>query len=260
MRHVLAALVLPAVILAVAPAPASATPLMFTPQAAGTICRQAVAAAERSTGIPAQLLAAIARVESGRRDPVTGRMAPWPWTINAEGVGHFYDTEAQAIAAVRDLQARGVRSIDVGCMQVNLMHHPDAFASLEQAFDPFSNAAYAARFLSQLKAQTGNWEQAAAAYHSQTPEIGADYQRQVMAVWPEEIQAASANPAPGLLAGGRLFPPGPGAVMLSNGADRARIIPLQPLPGGSLPPTRGLAAYRRAPIALASRISIRPGS
>jgi hypothetical protein len=260
MRRVLAALVLPAVMGAVMPAPASATPLSFMSQAAGTICRQAVAAAERSAGIPAQLLAAIARVESGRRDPVTGRMGPWPWTINAEGIGHFYETEAEAIAAVRDLQARGVHSIDVGCMQVNLMHHPDAFGSLEQAFDPFANAAYAARFLSQLKAQTGNWEQAAAAYHSQTPEIGADYQRQVMAVWPEEIEAAAANPPSGMLTGGRFFPPGPGAIMLSNGADRARIIPLQPVAGGSLPPARGLAAYRRAPISLAARMPARSGS
>ena len=35
-------------------------------------------------------------------------MGPWPWTINAEGVGSFYETKAAAIAAVRDLQARGL--------------------------------------------------------------------------------------------------------------------------------------------------------
>ena len=75
---------------------------------------------------------------------------PWPWTVNAEGQGAFYDTKAEAVAAVRAMQARGVRSIDVGCGQINLMHHPDAFASLEQAFDPQANAAYAARFLKEL--------------------------------------------------------------------------------------------------------------
>ena len=75
--------------------------------------------------------------------PADRRVHPWPWTINAEGQGLFYDTKAQAVAAVRALQARGVRSIDVGCMQVNLMHHPDAFPTLEQAFDPQTNAAYA---------------------------------------------------------------------------------------------------------------------
>ena len=51
-----------------------------------------------------------------------------------------------------------MRSIDIGCAQVNLMHHPDAFASLEQAFDPMANADYAARFLKQLHDTHGGRE------------------------------------------------------------------------------------------------------
>lgn len=126
---------------------------------------------------------AIARVESGRPDPRTGVVQPWPWTINAEGVGRFFDTKEQAIAAVLALQARGVRSIDVGCMQVNLLHHPFAFSSLEEAFDPLSNALYAGRFLAALYGQLASWPVAAAAYHSQTPELGAEYRRRVMIAW-----------------------------------------------------------------------------
>ncbi len=38
---------------------------------------------------------------------------------------------------------RGVQSIDVGCFQINMYYHPGAFATLEQAFDPRANAAYA---------------------------------------------------------------------------------------------------------------------
>jgi hypothetical protein len=37
-------------------------------QSANLVCRQAIAAAERAHGIPPHLLAAIARVESGRKD------------------------------------------------------------------------------------------------------------------------------------------------------------------------------------------------
>ena len=125
-----------------------AAPSAAPPQ--GLLCRAAVAAAERANGIPAHLLAAISRVESGRRDPVTGDWHPWPWTANAEGQGYFYDTKAQAVAAVRDMQAHGIQSIDVGCGQVNLMDHPDAFASLDLAFDPQVNAAYAGKFLKEL--------------------------------------------------------------------------------------------------------------
>src|SRR5438270_11402748 len=73
-------------------------------------------------------------------------------------------------------------------MQVNLMHHPNAFPTLEQAFDPQTNATYAAHFLTQLFGQSHDWAKAAALYHSATPELGADYQRRVLAVWPEEKQ------------------------------------------------------------------------
>jgi hypothetical protein len=157
------------------PAPAEPPP--------GQLCRGAIDAAERAQRTPDHLLLAIAKVESGRVDPRSGAVQPWPWTINAQGVGRFFDTKAEAIAAVEELQARGVRSIDVGCMQVNLMHHPNAFASLDEAFEPRANAWYAARFLNALYRGSGSWTQAAAAYHSQTEAIGADYARKVMAVW-----------------------------------------------------------------------------
>ena len=151
--------------------PRSSRPLA-QPVAQGLLCRSAVAAAERSSGMPAHLLAAISRVESGRRDPATGAVHPWPWSVNAEGQGLFYDTKAEAVAAVRAMQANGVRSIDVGCGQINLMHHPDAFPSLEVGFDPQANAAYAAQFLKELFAQTGDWNKAAGMYHSATPGSG----------------------------------------------------------------------------------------
>ncbi len=145
----------------------------------------AIREAEQAAGVPTQLMAAIGRVESGRPDE-NGIIQPWPWTINAEGAGHIFETKAEAIAAVQTLQAKGMRSIDVGCMQVNLMHHPAAFATLDQAFDPALNASYAASFLIQLHVLTGDWSRATAFYHSATPELGTDYAHKVAAVWPDE--------------------------------------------------------------------------
>lgn len=162
-------------------------------------CRAAVGVAERAGNIPQGLLGAIARVESGRRDATTGEMEPWPWTANVEGIGYFYPSKAAAIAAVRQFQAEGAQSIDVGCMQVNLQQHPHAFPSLEIAFDPAANAAYAARFLNELHDQTGDWGRAAAMYHSATPSIGAEYQRKVMAALPEEQRRTGMTP-PGAIA------------------------------------------------------------
>jgi hypothetical protein len=181
---------------------ALATPGTMTALSPGEQCRSAIAAAEVAHAVPAQLLAAIGRVESGRRDPITGAWSPWPWTINAEGQGAWFESKAEVIQAVRALQARGVRSIDVGCMQVNLMHHPDAFPSLEMAFEPGVNADYAARFLVQLHAQTGDWTKATAAYHSANPWEGDPYAAKVTAVLPEEQRRAGLNP-PAILPAGR---------------------------------------------------------
>lgn len=143
-----------------------------------TACSRAIAAAERNSGIPPGLLMAIARVESGRARP-GGGSAPWPFAINAEGTGRFPETRAAAIAEVEALRARGTRSVDVGCMQVNLYFHPAAFPSLEAAFDPPTNVAYAVRFLRDLRARTGNWAEAVANYHSANPARGLGYQARV---------------------------------------------------------------------------------
>lgn len=160
----------------------------LTPGAAApddaALCQGAIIVVEQRTALPRQLLSAISLIESGRA--VAGRrVSAWPWTINVGGTGTFYETAEAAIAAAEALRGSGVRSFDVGCMQVNMLHHPTAFASLRDAFDPALNAAYAARFLGQLHAELGNWSLAVAAYHSRTTEAGADYQRKVVRAWPD---------------------------------------------------------------------------
>jgi hypothetical protein len=229
----------------------------------GHLCRAAISEAERGANLPRGLLQAIGRVESGRRDPETGQFAPWPWTINAEGEGKYFPTREAAIAHVRQLQARGVRIIDVGCMQVNLHHHPNAFASLEQAFDPLTNARYAARFLTELNGGRADWRQAAGFYHSQTPERAGPYREKVLAAWEQEARNAGDSSAEAmalarLRAGwGSVALASAGGISLSNRAERAQIIPL---PGGNGrgfaaegSPGRGLDAYRSAPIHAVSR-------
>ena len=149
----------------------------------GDVCQEAGTLAERANNIPAGMLVAIGRVESGRRHPATGATVPWPWTINAAGSGRMFDSAIQAIEATRMLRAGGMASIDVGCFQVNLMHHSTAFSSLDRAFDPQTNADYAARFLTSLKERTGSWEDAIAAYHSSTPALGGPYRDKVLGRW-----------------------------------------------------------------------------
>jgi hypothetical protein len=174
-------------------------------------CERAGAAAEREWELPPGLLASIGRIESGRYDPATGRVAAWPWTINAAGQGRYFDDNTAAVAAVRDLLMQGVRLIDVGCFQIDLYYHPEAFATLEEAFDPRSNASYAARFLAELHARTGSWEAAIADYHSAVPEQGGPYRSRVLADWQG--------------GGLRIAPRMPGLrAMRADGADRVAVL------------------------------------
>jgi hypothetical protein len=216
---------------------------------AGEMCRAALAAAEARYGIPTGILQAIGVVESGRRDEATGRREPWPWTINAEGEPHVFDAKAQAVDWVRQAQARGMRSIDVGCGQVNLMHHPTAFASLDQAFDPVANADYAGRFLKELHDASagGDWLKAVGYYHSQTPELAEPYRQQVQVAlsglagpYPA-VRSRGSDPTPPFGGSGYLH-----SVTPSRSEPAPAVLTAAPGAAG-----RGLDAYRAAPIRMA---------
>ena len=165
-----------------------------------TACNVAIASAERKAAMPKRMMGTIALVESGR---VMGKqVVPWPWSINVGGTGYYYASKEEAIEAVRTFTAAGQKSIDVGCMQINLAAHPAAFDSLDTAFEPAANAEYAARFLRTLYQQSGRFSTAMTAYHSQTPEYANDYARRLLAVWPGAAQlglttnAVPVQPAP----------------------------------------------------------------
>jgi len=220
------------------------------------LCRAAIAQAEREAAIPAGLMQAIGRVESGWRNPETGRFGPWPWVINAEGQGRFFPDAPAAIAAVRELQGRGVRIIDAGCMQINLHHHPDAFANLEAAFDPVTNARYAATFLGRLNESRRDWAVTAGHYHSQTPERAEGYRARVLAAWPEELarlQREPPGPVLAMLPAATPAAPAAPVASLSNGGEAARVIPLSGGPGGGGGQGRGLDAYRAQPVPVSGR-------
>jgi hypothetical protein len=213
------------------------------------ICRPALIAAEIRHGIPVGLLQAIGIVESGRRDPLTGKAEPWPWTVNADGEPHIFDNKLQAVDWVRQAQGRGVQSIDVGCAQVNLMYHPTAFASLEQAFDPATNTDYAARFLRELWDTTANknWMTAAGQYHSQTPDLADTYREQVRAAMAGG--AAPNSQLPVLASANPTMPIASSGPVRSYGGFQSPPVRVLAAPTGTT--GRGLDAYRAMPIRMA---------
>lgn len=144
------------------------------------LCDAAAQQASVAVDVPLDMLLAITRVETGRSRQ--GALAPWPWSVNRAGEGFWFETAEEAIAFADEEIAAGGRNFDVGCFQINLRWHSKGFASIEDMFDPFRNAEYAARFLLQLYQSEGGWPEAVAAYHSRTPELAAAYLGKVEAV------------------------------------------------------------------------------
>jgi len=129
------------------------------------ICDTAALQAARSHGIPAQIMLAVTRVETGRNH--AGRLSPWPWTLNNAGKAAWFDTPIDALDHAYSLIDAGQTNIDIGCFQLNLYWHGKGFASLEDMLDPQHNADYAAKFLLEKYNVKGNWVDAVAAYHSE---------------------------------------------------------------------------------------------
>ena len=82
-------------------------------------------------------------------------------------------------------------------MQVDLKYHPDAFASLEQAFDPVTNTNYAAQFLLGLYhgEAGGSWDVAVGLYHSHTAWLAAAYRDRVAMIG-SDIQRGTLTDVP----------------------------------------------------------------
>jgi hypothetical protein len=138
-------------------------------------CDAVALRAAAETGVPRDVLRAISLTETGRSRG--GTLVTWPWTVNVEGKGHWFETRDEAVDYAERSYALGARSFDIGCFQLNYRWHGAHFATIAEMFDPLANARYAARFLVTLYAESGDWSVAAGTYHSRTEVYAARYRQ-----------------------------------------------------------------------------------
>lgn len=123
-------------------------------------CDRAASLVENSLDIPQGLLIAIARVESNNQ----------PFAVNVNGLTVSFSRQELAVDAVKTMLKSGAFGrrphVDIGCFQINLGWHSDAFPSIEAGFDPVTNGLAAGLFLREIHAKTGNWHDAVARYHA----------------------------------------------------------------------------------------------
>jgi Transglycosylase SLT domain len=137
------------------------------------ICRDAAVSVSASTGVPYDVLMALSLTETGRGS--SGQMQAWPWAVHFDGQGHWFNTMQEAVDFSETALANGATNIDLGCFQLNIRWHAEAFSSVADMIDPENNARYAAEYLAKLYHDKGDWAVAAGAYHSRNPENAATY-------------------------------------------------------------------------------------
>lgn len=163
---------------------------------------QAVA---REYGLPPAALYAVALTESGKRLS-SGRVRPWPWTLNVAGEPKFYATRAEAFRALRISFAQGITRIDVGLMQVSWRHHQALLRDAWTALDPYYNLRLGAWLLISQWHQSGNLWEAVGRYHAPAaPERAAAY-RQRVGRWLERLCEPGEGHAQHLTAKGETSP------------------------------------------------------
>ena len=159
-------------------------------------CIRTIQEAQIRYDIPGNYLLKIGLQESGME--IDGQTTVWPWSVRAEGRGRFFESRNEALAWAGDQREKGARLIDIGCMQIGLRWHPDAFSSLEEAMDPDRNVDHAARHLLELFSKTGDWMRAVGAYHSADPGQAARYLDRIASIRIDANQDPLSAASPGI--------------------------------------------------------------
>jgi soluble lytic murein transglycosylase-like protein len=93
-------------------------------------CEREMARASQQHGIPLGILYAVGLTETGRRG------ALYPYALGADGQTVFAKDMNDAIANFEAMRSKGIKLIDLGCMQINHYYHGDKFTSVQAMFDP----------------------------------------------------------------------------------------------------------------------------
>ena len=115
--------------------------------------------------IPATVLYAVALTESGKA--IDQRIyRPWPWTLNVAGQPKRFKSHSAACLEIKHQLTNGVRSIDIGLMQINWRWNKQRLHNPCQALFPYTNLHHGAALLKAAYSVKHSWPAAVGHYHS----------------------------------------------------------------------------------------------
>ncbi|WP_114395579.1 transglycosylase SLT domain-containing protein [Oleisolibacter albus] len=143
----------------------------FSSSAKAGACLDHIVKAEQDFNIPRGMLLAVSLVETG------GGGEPAAYAVNVRGRATIGKTESDAVRHLRDHKGKIQDAAYAGCMQLSVEHHKKSFQPVEKIVNPEANVRYAARYLIQLRNETGSWAAAVARYNgASSPKVAQAYQ------------------------------------------------------------------------------------
>ncbi len=115
------------------------------------------------SGVPADVLFAVALAESGRG--AGAARAPYPWTLNIAGEPHYYDSRQAMFDALLNALQQGQTNVDIGPLQLNWHWQHRRLISPWKATEPLYNLKTAADILAKHYARERDWGVAIGKYH-----------------------------------------------------------------------------------------------
>ncbi|OPA89666.1 lytic transglycosylase [Pseudomonas fluorescens] len=116
------------------------------------------------SGVPAEVLYALAMQESGIL--LRGTLISWPWTLNVAGKPYrCANRDVACTALLQALNQVDAKDVDAGLGQINLGWNSSHFVHPCEALNPYRNLQVATALLEQHKTSDITWITAAGRYH-----------------------------------------------------------------------------------------------
>lgn len=131
----------------------------------------------------ANLLYAIALAESQRAtEENRAYVRPWPWAVNVNGKGTWFDSKEEAKVFIKDFLSKGGKSIDIGVMQINTRWHYHRFSDPIELLDVKTSIRIGEEILIEaIKSAPGDLELGIGRYHHWEEEsVSRNYGRKVL--------------------------------------------------------------------------------
>lgn len=138
---------------------------------------------EECSAVPRDVVMRVITHES--KSVYKGKVQPWPWTLNIDGQGYYFESYRLALLAAIKARKEGARRLGLGFGQIEWQYHSGRFSGLAEALKPRENIRAVCEILREAwsSKRVNSWNDAIAYYHRPVlDDISREYAKKVLAL------------------------------------------------------------------------------